>query len=95
MTKKMMFMPKVIRVLSIVLILLSMNSFGQEVYPPPPDDAYMTHETNPCTGDPLEHDPTVLTPPPGLCLPINDYIYPLLVLGILYGAYRMHKLERA
>ena len=89
-------MVRLIWLLSIILILLSMDSFGQETYPPPPDDVYMTHETDPC-GNPLEHDGNdgPITPPPGLCMPINDYIYPFLVLGIFYGAYRMYKLEQA
>ena len=65
---------------------------AQEIYPPPPDDVYMTHETGPC-GDELEHDTTNELPPPGLCMPINDYLIPLLIAGILLGSYKIYRIE--
>ena len=33
-------------------------------------------------------------PPPGLCLPINDYLVPLFLSGILLGAYKVWKIEK-
>ena len=35
-------------------------------------------------------DPSV---PPGLCMPIDDYVIPLLLVGMIFGAYRVHKLN--
>lgn len=33
-------------------------------------------------------------PPPGLCLPINDYLVPLFFSGLLLGAYKLWKTEK-
>lgn len=33
-------------------------------------------------------------PPVGLCLPINDYLLPLLISGILLGAYQVRKVSK-
>ena len=33
-------------------------------------------------------------PPPGLCLPINDYLIPLFLSGILLGAFKVWKIEK-
>lgn len=58
----------------------------------PPEPMSSTNElASPCDpdGGGLENeDGTPITPPPGLCMPINDYIYPLLVLGVIYGIYK-------
>ncbi|MCM8569707.1 hypothetical protein NE848_09970 [Gramella jeungdoensis] len=32
-------------------------------------------------------------PPPGLCLPIDDYVYLLMAVGVMYGCYKMRKFE--
>lgn len=34
-------------------------------------------------------------PPVGLCMPINDYLVPLLISGIFLGAYKLHNIEKA
>lgn len=33
-------------------------------------------------------------PPPGLCLPINDYLVPLFISGMLLGAYKLWRVEK-
>ncbi|WP_189605600.1 hypothetical protein [Salinimicrobium marinum] len=69
-------------------------SVGQERFnPPPPDGTYMSHETQGC-GD-LDDSGTDPVVPPGLCMPINDYLIPLLIAGILLGAYKVHRIEVA
>ncbi|SDR90882.1 hypothetical protein [Christiangramia echinicola] len=34
-------------------------------------------------------------PPPGLCLPIDDYVYLLMAVGVMYGCYKVRKFEIA
>ncbi|GHA46875.1 hypothetical protein GCM10007103_29920 [Salinimicrobium marinum] len=53
----------------------------------------MSHETQGC-GD-LDDSGTDPVVPPGLCMPINDYLIPLLIAGILLGAYKVHRIEVA
>ncbi|WP_324720147.1 hypothetical protein [Salinimicrobium sp. HB62] len=35
-----------------------------------------------------------IPPPVGLCLPINDYLLPFLLVGIAFGGYKIWKLEK-
>lgn len=35
-----------------------------------------------------------IPPPVGLCLPINDYLLPLLLVGIAFGSYTIWRIER-
>ena len=35
-----------------------------------------------------------IPPPVGLCLPINDYLLPLFISGIIIGAYKIRSLEK-
>lgn len=35
-----------------------------------------------------------IPPPVGLCLPINDYLLPLLLAGIAFGSYKIYQVER-
>ena len=35
-----------------------------------------------------------IPPPVGLCLPINDYLLPLFIAGIVFGVYKIRTLER-
>ena len=32
-------------------------------------------------------------PPPGLCLPIDDYVYILMAVGVMYGCYKLRDFE--
>lgn len=36
-----------------------------------------------------------IPPPVGLCLPINDYLLPLLLSGIALGSFMMWRLEKS
>lgn len=36
-----------------------------------------------------------IPPPVGLCLPINDYLMPLLLAGIFLGGYKVWTIEKA
>ncbi|HET8854292.1 MAG TPA: hypothetical protein VFM60_00095 [Salinimicrobium sp.] len=61
---------------------------------PPPPDTQMSAADVPgeeCAGD----DPTQPgAPPPGLCLPVNQYLLPLLIVGIALGTYKIHQTEK-
>lgn len=35
-----------------------------------------------------------IPPPVGLCLPINDYLLPLLLTGIAFGSYMVWRIEK-
>ncbi|MFD2517325.1 hypothetical protein [Salinimicrobium flavum] len=34
-------------------------------------------------------------PPVGLCLPINDYLLPLFLAGIVFGSYKVWRIQKA
>ena len=34
-----------------------------------------------------------LPPPVGLCLPIDDYVYILMAAGVMYGCYKLRKVN--
>ncbi len=36
----------------------------------------------------------VRPPPPGFCLPINDYLLPLFISGLLLGGFKLWKIEK-
>lgn len=62
---------------------------------PPPPDYYATEQgpiTVPCA-DGNDGTGGGVSPPPGLCLPINDYLLPLFVAGLVVGAYSMVRIE--
>ncbi len=86
-----------IRCILLVLTLflgVSVTSYAQKVVPPPPTDK--RHKGPPCDPgiDPDETGPGV-PPPPGLCLPIDDYVYLLMAVGVMYGCYKLRKFEIA
>lgn len=86
---------KQLRYIFLVLIFsfgTSVASFSQKV-PPPPDQK--SHGGGPPC-DPGFRDVTGgpgVPPPPGLCLPIDDYVYLLMAVGVMYGCYKMRNLE--
>lgn len=60
--------------------------------PPPTQKSHNGGGPNPC-GRPDQGrgvPPTV-----GLCLPINDYLLPLLITGILLGAYKVRHIRNS
>ena len=73
--------------LLITMILMSLQMVAQE--PPAPDSA----DTNPCGTTTGGNTGPGVPPPPGLCLPINDYIFPVLIGGIIIGSARFWILE--
>lgn len=63
----------------------------------PPEPMATTSSTDPRKGDCGSGDGgTVggISPPVGLCLPINDYLVPLLMAGIALGSFRLWKVEQ-
>lgn len=67
---------------------------SSQTYPPEPTSVdQKSHETQDC-GEGLEtSDGSQIPPPVGLCLPINDYLVPLLIVGILFGAYKVKEIQ--
>ena len=51
---------------------------------------------NPGNGElPRDNNGVGIPPPVGLCLPINDYLLPLLVSGIALGSFMIYRIEKA
>ncbi len=71
-----------------------LNSHGQFTQHPPEPRADDMNSYN-VPGDECADDYDSTTPPPGLCMPINDYLIPLLIAGVLLGAYKVHRIETA
>lgn len=72
-------------------VLYSHGQFIQ--HPPEPMASDMDSQQVP--GQDCADDYEGTTPPPGLCMPINDYIIPLLIAGIFLGAYQVQRIEAA
>ena len=80
-------------VLTAAFCLFSLLTYSQiSNHPPEPMASTQDDGWQGCAEDtqPGKEVPSV---PPGLCMPIDDYIIPLLVAGLIFGAYRMHKLS--
>ncbi|APG60768.1 hypothetical protein [Christiangramia salexigens] len=85
-------MGKLRYILSVVIMVLgvSLASQAQDLPEPKLGDTVKSHEGPPCddgsggTGTP---------PPPGLCLPIDDYVYILMAVGVMYGCYKLRSTE--
>lgn len=77
-------------VLTTAFCLFSLTGFSQfSQHPPEPMAQDAGDDWRPC-GEDGEGDQN--TPPPGLCMPIDDHIFPLMVLGLIFGAYKMYKI---
>ena len=80
-------------VLTAAFCLFSLTGFSQiSEHPPAPmaqdggDGDWLG-----CGQDGLPRtDPSV---PPGLCMPIDDYVIPLLIVGLIFGAYKIHRIN--
>jgi hypothetical protein len=84
--------------LAIVCFSFTIYGKSQDQNPPPPSAVGAEHGNGngnkPCgKGNGGGNGPNI-PPPVGLCLPINDYILPLFIAGILFGAYKINALER-
>lgn len=64
---------------------VSVNSYAQKDGPPAPTEK--RHKGPPC--DPGNGNGNGVPPPPGLCLPIDDYVYILMAVGLMYGCYKL------
>lgn len=87
-----------------ILILCGCGAYSFAVYAQHPPEPRMgttsssLTDSSPCDPDGggfENQNGTPITPPPGLCLPINDYLYPLLIAGLALGAYQIQKVEKA
>ncbi len=58
---------------------------GKDNGPPAPTEK--RHKGPPC--DPGNGNGNGVPPPPGLCLPIDDYVYILMAVGLMYGCYKL------
>lgn len=84
------------RKLLYIFLLVTMN-MGMYSFPvqDPPEPQTKSHEI-PGRGPCGRADQGQGVPPPvGLCLPINDYLLPLLICGILLGAYKIKRLQKS
>lgn len=92
-----------IRCIFLIMVLflgVTVTSYAQkDGGPPAPTEK--RHGGPPCdpgnSGDPGNPGnpqvPTGPTVPPGLCLPIDDYVYILMAVGIMYGCYKLRDFE--
>lgn len=69
----------------------SFGALGQ-IHPPEPmaDDGLTSVPGEECAE--YEGGGTGTPPPPGLCLPVDDYLMPFLFLALLYGAFHVKKM---
>lgn len=77
-----------------LLVTMNMGIYSFPVQDPP-EPQTKSHESNgrgPC-GRP--DNGQGVPPPVGLCLPINDYLLPLLISGILLGAYKVRQIKKS
>lgn len=87
------------------LLVLAIAGFTYAVYSQgpmqgPPEPTMKDQQKRPSTGqgpcnrpdNPGQGSPP--PPPPGLCLPINDYLLPLLLSGVALGAFSLLSLQR-
>jgi hypothetical protein len=85
---------KLIWIMFLLLSIATLPELYAQFENNPPEPMASSHSS---TGDCGEGDggkPGGISPPVGLCLPINDYLIPLLMAGIALGAYRISKLEQ-
>jgi hypothetical protein len=82
-----------LRIIFLILAFIlggAVTSYSQKTPPPPTDKRHKGPPCNPGNGN--GGGPGV-PPPPGLCLPIDDYVYLLMAVGIMYGCYKVRKIE--
>ncbi|AVR44745.1 hypothetical protein C7S20_05400 [Christiangramia fulva] len=70
---------------------MALACYAQE--PPPPGKA--RGHGPPCDPGTTQGNPQRpgIPPPVGLCLPIDDYVYLLMAVGVMYGCYKMRKID--
>ena len=79
-------------------LCLGLHGYAQENQGPPAPRA--NAQRAPGNGPPCDPGPSGENgkgsppPPPGLCLPINDYLLPLFISGLLLGGFKLWKIEK-
>ena len=74
---------------------MTFSGLGQDFSEPPPEPYATT--TREVPGSDCVEDPDgsgSIPPPPGLCLPINDYLLALLVAGTFLGSFYILKIQK-
>ena len=85
----------------VLIVALAFFCFGvySQVKKGPPQPGNKAQKADgrkgPCGKLPPNSNGNPPPPPPGLCLPINDYMVPLLLVGIAFGAYKVWGIEEA
>ena len=90
----------IILIFGIFCLSLGMSSQEFQNHPPQPQSQNAQAPDLPCgrgyAGKPYGGGGQGNIPPPvGLCLPINEYLLPLLVVGIFLGGYKVWSMEKA
>jgi hypothetical protein len=81
--------------IAVAFICFSFGMYSHSLQdgPPPPKAKAADARKGPCgKGNGGGNGPNI-PPPVGLCLPINDYLLPLFVAGIFFGAYKIRTFE--
>lgn len=86
-------MKKYRHIFFVLVFSLGMAFSGYAQQPPPPNSK--APGGPPCDPGSVSGNPNRpgIPPPPGLCLPIDDYVYLLMAVGVMYGCYKMRKLD--
>lgn len=62
--------------------------------PPAPTEQGPSTGRGPCGEGTGGGNGPSIPPPVGLCLPINDYLFPLLISGVALGAFSLFRLQK-
>ncbi|MFV8225374.1 hypothetical protein [Christiangramia aquimixticola] len=85
---------------------VAVNSYSQITPPEPQSQSRPGPPCDPGTGGGGSGEPgggggfdpgdgTGVPPPVGLCLPIDDYVYILMGVGVMYGCYKLRDFQVA
>lgn len=77
----------------VLIVSLGMTVASHAQKEPPPPDQKSHGGGPPCDPGNGNGNGQGVPPPPGLCLPIDDYVYLLMAVGVMYGCYKMRNLE--
>ena len=83
----------------VLILLLAGSTYGLFAQigrnnPPPPAAVEHGRDVDVLCGKRPANPGQGIPPPVGLCLPINDYLLPLLISGILLGGGMVWRLEK-
>ena len=88
MTKRAKFL-----VLIFLLVFFAKPAFAMSTDPPEPTAYADGPTTVPCSEQTDTTTTGGVSPPPGLCLPINDYLVPLFFAGLCLGSFFLMRCE--